>query len=53
MFIDVHKESHENFKVHDTGFLINPSVQFLGASTDGLVPCDCCGVSLIEVKCPF
>ncbi|XP_030218111.1 uncharacterized protein LOC115547799 [Gadus morhua] len=53
MFIDVHKESHENVKVHDTGFFINPSVPFLGASPDGLVSCDCCGVSVIEVKCPF
>lgn len=39
--------------VHDTGFFINPSVPFLGASPDGLVSCDCCGVSVIEVKCPF
>ena len=30
MFIDVHKESHENVKVHDTGFFMNPSVPFLG-----------------------
>ena len=53
MFLDVHKESHENVKVHDTGFFINPSVPFLGASPDGFVSCDCCGVSVIEVKCPF
>lgn len=53
MFIDVHKESHENVKVKDTGFFINPSVPFLGASPDGFVSCDCCGVSVIEVKCPF
>ena len=26
---------------------------FLGVSPDGLVSCDCCGVSVIEVKCPF
>uniref|UniRef100_A0A8C5ELC2 YqaJ viral recombinase domain-containing protein n=1 Tax=Gouania willdenowi TaxID=441366 RepID=A0A8C5ELC2_GOUWI len=53
MFIDVHKKCHENVKVRDTGFFINPSVPFLGASPDGLVFCDCCGVSVIEVKCPF
>jgi len=53
MFIDVHKKSHENVKVHETGFFINPSVPFLGASPDGFVSCDCCGVSVIEVKCLF
>lgn len=41
--------------LHDTGLFINPSVPFLGASPDGFVSCDCCGVgvSVIEVKCPF
>lgn len=53
MFTDQHKKSHENVKVHDTGFFINPSVPFLGASPDGLVSCDCCGVSVLEIKCPF
>uniref|UniRef100_A0A3Q1ED01 YqaJ viral recombinase domain-containing protein n=1 Tax=Acanthochromis polyacanthus TaxID=80966 RepID=A0A3Q1ED01_9TELE len=53
MFIDVYKKSHENVKVHDTGFFINPSVPFLGVSPDGFVSCDCCGVSVLEVKCPF
>ena len=53
MFIEEHKKSHENVKMHNTGFFINPSVPFLGASPDGLVSCDCCGVNVIEVKCPF
>lgn len=26
---------------------------FLGSSPDGFVSCDCCGVSVIEVKCSF
>lgn len=52
-FIDVPKESHENVTVHDTGFFINPSLPFLGSSPDGFVSCDCFGVSVIEVKCPF
>lgn len=53
MFTDEHKKSHENVKVHKTGLFINPCVPFLGASPDGLVSCDCCGVSVIEIKCPF
>ena len=50
MFIEEHKKSHENVVMHNTGFFINPSVPFLGASPDGLVSCDCCGVNVIEVK---
>lgn len=40
MFTDEHKKSHENVKVHKTGFFTNPHVSFLGASLDGLVSCD-------------
>ncbi|XP_061580348.1 inhibitor of growth protein 1-like isoform X1 [Cololabis saira] len=53
IFINDHKKRHENVKAENTGFFINPSVPFSGASPDGLVSCDCCGVSVIEVKCPF
>ena len=28
------------------------SHQFLGASPDGVISCDCCGTGLIEIKCP-
>lgn len=37
----------------ETGFFINPIVPFLGASPDGVASCHCCGVSVIEMKCPF
>ena len=39
--------------MHDTSFFISPNVPFLGASPDGLVSCDCCGFSVLEIKCPF
>lgn len=50
MLADVHEESHENGKVHDTVSFINLSVPFLGASPDGLVSWDCYDVSVIEDK---
>lgn len=52
VFIDAHKASHDNVEQTKTGFFINPNVPFLGASPDAIVSCDCCGFSVIEVKCP-
>ena len=44
---------HENFELHNCGFVINPSYPHLGASPDGIVTCDCHGVGVVEVKCPY
>ena len=43
---------HNNVTVQPCGFYIAKDKQFLGASPDGLVQCDCCPVSLLEIKCP-
>ena len=45
--------SHEDFRVQDVGFFINPDCPFLGASADSFTSCKCCGTSTLEVKCPF
>lgn len=34
------------------GLFIDPTGQFLGASPDGIVSCDCCEARLVEIKCP-
>jgi hypothetical protein len=49
MLID---HGHRNVVVKDCGLFIDTKFQFLGASPDGLVTCDCCGPALIEIKCP-
>ena len=36
-----------------TGVVDNPIFPHLGASPDGLIPCDCCGKGLLEIKCPY
>lgn len=46
-------KSHINFGFEKFGFLIHPDYPYFGASPDGLVGCDCCGLSLVEIKCPF
>ena len=53
IFIDTLKTLHNNVKVDEVGFFINPNVPHIGASPDGIVTCDCCGPSVVEIKCPF
>ena len=43
IFVDKLKDKHENVKLYEVGFFINPNVPFIGASPDGMVTCDCCG----------
>ena len=52
-YVDVVSPQHENFELCNCGFVINPSYPHLGASPDGIVACDCHGVGVIEVKCPY
>ena len=41
---------HENFQIFDSGLWTNKDFPFLGASPDGIVSCDCCGIGLCEIK---
>lgn len=41
---------HENFQIFDSGLWINKDFPYLGASPDGIVSCDCCGIGLCEIK---
>ena len=34
-------------------FFISIEHTFLGASPDAIVKCDCCGLGVVEVKCPL
>lgn len=37
---------HTNFVIRETGLIINNDYPFCGA-------CDCCGISVVEIKCPW
>ena len=39
--------------ITDSGLVINPKFPHLGASPDGLIACDCCGLGCLEIKCPY
>jgi hypothetical protein len=49
-----HMENHHrNFKITPSGFFISLQAPFIGASPDSLVSCDCCGLGVVEIKCPY
>ena len=47
------RSNHSNFNVSSSGLVIHTSYPHMGASPDGIVNCDCCGRSVLEIKCPF
>ena len=48
---------HENFSCQDSGQFLSTAYPtfaiWFGATPDGLVACNRCGLGLVEVKCPF
>lgn len=44
---------HDGFEVNDIGFCIDTETQWLGASPDGAINCECCGYGVLEIKCPY
>ena len=45
--------NHSHLKVTQTGLHLHSSYPFVGASPDGIVECSCCGLGLLEIKCPY
>jgi hypothetical protein len=43
---------HEKVQVHSCGLFIDHTCQYLGASPDGIISCDCCEDRLLEIKSP-
>lgn len=43
-------KDHHNLQIFETGFFIDATYPFIGASPDGIMNCICCGK---EVKCPY
>lgn len=52
-YINSVKDKHELFEIDDAGLYVNPQAPHLGASTDGLISCSCCGLGVLEIKCPY
>ncbi|XP_058826135.1 uncharacterized protein LOC131686035 [Topomyia yanbarensis] len=46
-------QGHTNVTNRKSGLVIAPKYPYFAASPDQIVQCDCCGVVVVEVKCPF
>ena len=53
MYYKTTVKDHLDFKLSESGLVINPKWPFVGASPDGVVSCHCCGKGVLEVKCPY
>ena len=52
-YMETMTPKHTDLAVSTCGLFIDPSHPFLGASPDGLMSCTCCGVGILEIKCPY
>ena len=52
-YVSYSSADHSSLKALPCGLYVNPLAPHLGASPDGIISCDCCGLGLLEVKCPF
>ena len=52
-YMSVMTNRHPDFSLSVSGLVVNPAWPFLGASPDGIINCTCCGMDVLEIKCPF
>ena len=45
--------AHRDFSISSCGLFVAPKYPHLGASPDAYVTCSCCGLGVLEIKCPF
>ena len=45
--------NHTEFSVSSSGLVKHTSYLYLAATLDGIIRCECCGLSVLEIKCPF
>ena len=44
---------HTDFEIKPSGFFVDGKDSYIGATPDGLINCTCCGMGVLEIKCPF
>lgn len=52
-YVNIMKETHENFQCTSSGLCLSSEYPQFGASPDGFISCDCCGNGCLEIKCPY
>lgn len=46
-------KQHTEFELKPCGFFVDGNDSYIGASPDGMIQCKCCGIGVLEIKCPF
>ena len=49
-YVGKNKLSHINFQCQDSGLFLPQAFQYLGASPDSVISCNCCGEGNLEIK---
>ena len=47
------KKTHKKVRFYEPGMVVYEKHSFISASPDLEVECECCGKSLVEIKCPY
>ena len=47
------EHNHSDFCCQESGLRIHEEYQFLAATPDGIIECECCGQGVLEIKCPY
>ena len=53
MYTEQMEICHVNFNCLCSGLLSSEQCNFIAATPDGVISCDCCGSGIVELKCPF
>ena len=53
LFSSQESMKHRNFKVNLSGLIIKNDRPYIAGSPDGIVTCQCCPNSVLEIKCPI
>ena len=43
-------KKNTNFAMELSGLVVNPNYPHMGASLDGVMKCDCCGLGVLEMS---
>ncbi|XP_053373009.1 uncharacterized protein LOC128546478 [Mercenaria mercenaria] len=45
--------AHSNLTFRKSGLYVKKDLPYIAASPDGILTCNCCGQTVIEIKCPY
>jgi hypothetical protein len=52
LYMDIAVKSHTKFNLRESGFVLSKIDWRFGSSPDAILECTCCGLGVLEIKCP-